>query len=251
VTASIPGLLATGQASRPVTVTVPAITVGAVIIGSGLQDNTSFTVGAPQHGGVTVTLTSSNPEILLSPNATTAGQNQITIAVPNGTQSVGFYVQGLEGHTGGASTSDVTVSAPGFTTGTGVQTIVQPALDLQGVPTTMAAGAADVGIYARLGTPATGNGSLNQIQGVRAGGPGALAVSFTSNNAGAASLLTAVAPGGATQSANAAVGVSNTPTSIATGGVGLHNAGAGSSSISVSAPGYITTTTGTRSVTTQ
>jgi hypothetical protein len=85
-------------ATRSVTVSQPGITVGTLTVGSGLQDNTSFTLGAPNHGNISVTLTSSDAGVLLSPNATTAGTGQITLPVADGVQTVGFYVQARRTH---------------------------------------------------------------------------------------------------------------------------------------------------------
>lgn len=251
VSVTVPGFTATTAATRAVTVVAPTISVGSLTVGSGLQDNTSFTLSAPNHGGVTVTLTGSDPAILLSPNATTAGQTSITIAVPNGTQTVGFYVQGVEGRTSGL-TGSITASAPGFTDGSVSTSVVQAALDLQGVPTTMAVGAPDANVYVRVGTTSGANTSLNTVQTVRAGIPGGgLTVTFNSSNVGAASLLTSSQPAGQSQTVQILAGQSNTPTSVGTGGVGLRRVAAGTSSISGSIPAFITTTNGTDVVTVQ
>jgi hypothetical protein len=229
----------------------PGISVGALTVGSGLQDNTSFTLGAPNHGNFNVTITSSNSAVLLSPNATTAGTNQITISVPDGVQTVGFYVQGLEGLTSTVS-GTITVSATGFADGTASETIVQAALDLQGVPGTLPVGAADANIYARLGTPGAGNTSLTQVQAVRAGLPGgSISVDFSSSNLAAATLVNSAGGTGSPQTVQIAVGQSTTPTTVGGGGVSLRRVAAGNSSISVAGTNIITTGQGTRSVAVQ
>jgi len=171
--------------------------------------------------------------------------------VLDGVQSVGFYVQGIEGLTSGV-TGSITVSALGFTDGTASETIVQAALDLQGVPATMAVGAADANIYVRVGTAAAGNGSLSQVQGARAGLPGgSISVSFTSNNVSAATLVNSAGGTGSPQTVLILSGQSNSPTTVATGGVALRRVAAGISSISAATSGLITTGQGTRSVTVQ
>jgi hypothetical protein len=249
VSATISGYITTAQATRPITATQPGITVGALTVGSGLQDNTSFTLGAPNHGNINVTLTSSNPTMLLSPNATTAGTNQITIPVLDGVQTVGFYVQGLEGQTG-TVTATATVSAPGFTNGTASETVVQAALDLQGLPTTTTPLTPSSVVFARVGTAAAGNGSLNQLQAVRAGAPGPLTVTFTTPANGIGELLKKATPAGVTQTATIPIGATNSPTDTTTGGVAFHPlAGLGLTSVSATIPGYIATTQATRSVT--
>jgi adhesin/invasin len=251
VSATIPGFIATTQATRSITNMTPGISVGALTVGSGLQDNTSFTLGAPNHGNFNVTITSSNSAVLLSPNATTAGTNQITISVPDGVQTVGFYVQGLEGLTSTVS-GTITVSATGFADGTASETIVQAALDLQGVPGTLPVGAADANIYARLGTPGAGNTSLTQVQAVRAGLPGgSISVDFSSSNVAAATLVNSAGGTGSPQTVQIAAGQSTTPTTVGAGGVSLRRVAAGNSSISVAGTNIITTGQGTRSVAVQ
>jgi hypothetical protein len=249
VSATIPGYIATTQATRGITATQPGITVGALTVGSGLQDNTSFTLGAPNHGNINVTLTSSNPAVLLSPNATTAGQGQITLPVADGVQTVGFYVHGLEGQTGSV-TATVTVSAPGFTNGTASETVVQAALDLQGLPTATTPLTPSSFVYARVGTAAAGNGSLNQLQAVRAGAPGPLTVTFTTPANGIGELLKKATPAGPTQTATIPIGSANSPTDTTSGGVAFHPlAGLGTTTVSATIPGYIATTQATRSIT--
>ena len=183
---------------------------------------------------------------------TTAGASQITIPVANGTQTVGFYVQGLEGRTTGV-TGTVSVTATGFGNGVANQTVLQAALDLQGVPSSMAVGAADASIYARVGTTTSpANAALNQLQAVRAGIPGGgLSVTFTSSNTAAATLINSAGGTGSPQALLIPSGQSNSPTAIAAGGVGVRRVAAGTASISASIPSVITTGAGTRTVTVQ
>jgi hypothetical protein len=250
VSATIPGVVQTAAGSRTITNQTATISVGSVTVGSGLQVNTSFTLAAPNHGNFNVTLTSSDPSILLAPDAVTPGQTSIQIPVADGAQTVGFYVQGLEGLSSGV-TGNVTVSATGFTDGVASENVVQAALDLQGVPSTMAVGAPDANIYVRLGTPAAGNGSLNQLQSVRAGLPGgSLTVTFTSDNVNAATLVNGGGGTGSPQTALIFSGQSNSPTS-GSGGILLRRVATGVASISGAVSGLITTTAGTRSVTVQ
>jgi hypothetical protein len=241
VVASIPGVIATSQATRPVTVSQPGISIGTLIVGSGLQDATVFTLGAPEHGGVTVTLNSSSSQILLAPDAATPGQQQISFNMADGQTSRNFYVQGLEGVTQTVA-GTVTATATGFANGNGNMTVVQGAVDLIGVPTSIAATAPTANIYARVGTPNVGNTALTQVQSLRAGGPGALTATFTTNNVNAASLVTSTQTGGApAETAQIVTGLYYTPTSVATGGVGLRPVAPGNATITTSIPGFITT----------
>ncbi len=248
VVASIPGVIATSQATRPITVSQPGITVGTLTVGSGLQEATSLSLAAPEHGGVTVTLNSANPQILLSPDATTPGQQQVSFNLADGTTFRSFYVQGVENVTQTA-TSAVTVTATGFGNGNAVMTIVQGALDLQGVPATVSSTAPVVGIYVRVGTPNVGNTALTQVQNIRAGGPGPLTATFNTSNVNAASMVTSTQTAGATsETAQITAGFYYTPTTVATGGVGLRPVAPGNASISAAITGFITTTAGVRPV---
>jgi hypothetical protein len=241
VVTTIPGVTATTQATRAVTVSQPGISVGTLTVGSGLQDATSFSLQAPEHGGVTVTLTSSNSQILLSPDATTQGQSQISFSLTDGQTFRSFYVQGLEGVTQSVA-GTVTATASGFANGTGNMTIVQGAVDLQGVPATMATTAPIASIHARVGTPGAGSTSLTQVQNLRAGGPGSLTATFTTSNVNAASLVTSTQTAGASsETAQIVSGLYYTPTTVAAGGVGLRPVAPGNSNITVSIPGFITT----------
>jgi hypothetical protein len=248
VSVAAPGFLATPNATASVTVTQPAITVNPVTVGSGLQTSTSFTLGAPNHGAFSVTLTSSNGAVLLAPDAVTPGQPSITIPVADQVLTVGFYVQGADGITV-TSTVTVTVTASGFTDGTATATVMQAAVELVGVPATLATTAPAANIYAYVGLP-SGN-VVSPVQNRRAGAA-PLTVTFTISDLTVASLVTTVQPTPAvTQTAQIVPGVYYTPSTVQTGGVGLQPVAAGTRTISVSIPGFITTVNGTQSVTVQ
>jgi hypothetical protein len=249
VSATAPGVLVISAASRGVVISQPAITLNGFSypVGAGLQLNASGNLGASNHGGVTVTLTSSNPGVLLlSPDATTAGTGSITINMANGSTFFGYYVQGVEGQTG---TVNITATASGFTNGTTTETVVQPSLDLQGVPNTIGAGAADVAIYARVGIGDANNLFLNAVENVRAGGPG-LTVTFTNANQSAATLVNTGGTG-ATRTALIVSGFYYTPTSVGTGGVAFRPVAAGTTSVVATAPGALSTAAATRPATVQ
>src|SRR5262249_22383716 len=128
VSASIAGFLAVTLASQLVTVTTPAVTMPSPLtVGAGLQTALqTATLGAAQHGGVSVHIASSNPSVaLVAPNTTTAGAASIDVAVANGVTSLSFVVQGVETAPTPA-TVVITASAAGFTNGTTAVTVVQP-----------------------------------------------------------------------------------------------------------------------------
>ncbi len=112
-----------------VTVTAAGISMPSPqTVGAGLQLSTPAALEGSQHGGVAVTVSSSAPGVLLvSPNATTAGTASFVVNLANGATSVPFYVQGVENTTG---TAIVSVSAPGFTTGTVTMTVARPAVQI-------------------------------------------------------------------------------------------------------------------------
>jgi hypothetical protein len=87
-----------------------------------------------------------------------------------------------------------------------------------------------------------GNTSLTQVQNLRAGGPGPLTATFSTSNVNAASMVTSTQTGGTpSETAQIVTGLYYTPTSVATGGVGLRPVAPGNANITVSIPGFITT----------
>jgi hypothetical protein len=241
VTARATGFVAQPQATQQVVVSVPGISVGARTVGAGLQEGTSFGLGAASHGGVTVMLTSSDSTILvLATNATTPGTRSISVFVPDNNTSVGFYVQGVEGTTGIAT---VTVSAPGFLDGSATMTVVQPGIIVAGLGSSFAAGAADQHFYAYVGYP---SGNSVNAQNVRPG-PG-LTVTATSSNTAAALIETSTGSG-ASRTAVIPAGLYYTPSTFASGGFVLDPVAAGQTTVSVSTPGYIVQPIGTQLVT--
>src|SRR5699024_6437718 len=155
--------------SRTVTVTTPGISGPApVAVGAGLQLSTSATLGAPQHGGVNVTVASSAPSVVrVSPNDTTAGAGSIDLPIANGTVNFGFVIQGVEGASG---TAVLTISAPGFTSTTVTVTVEPAALEIQGLNlSTTAAAADDTTWYVAVGLANPTNTALRSFQNVRAG----------------------------------------------------------------------------------
>jgi hypothetical protein len=243
VAASIPGFAVIPNATQVVNVTTPAITVQPYTVGAGLQYGTlNAVLGATNHGGVTVTLTSLNPSVLLlSPNGTTAGTASIQVAVPNGSSTVSYWIQGVEGATG---TPLMTVTANGFTDGSNAVTVVTPGLDLVSLNNSYASTAADDLFQVRVGVPLANDTGLSIVQSVRAGGP-TFTATVTSSDPTAARLTTGVGTGASAQ-VQIVPGQNSTPTTLALGGVFLDPLAAGSTLIEATIPGVTTTTTGGR-----
>ena len=176
----------TGQ--RDVTVSTPSIPVSSptMTVGSGLQLATSAGLTASEHGGVTVTITSSAPSVMLvSPDATTPGTTSFTINVPNGQTFLNYYVQGVENTTG---TATVTLSAPGFTNATATVTVSPSAIEIYNLPATVSASSANIlNWYVAVGLPFGDGSALATTQAVRAGSPG-FVVTLTNSTAAVAQL---------------------------------------------------------------
>ena len=242
VSVSIPGYLQQVNATQSVSVSIPAITSSARTVGAGLQRSSSASLGASNHGGVTVRITSSNPAVMLvSPNSTTAGTPFVDVVVGNGSTTVPFYVQGVEGTTGATT---VTISAPGFTDGTATITVQQPGVMIAGLSTSVTGGGADDHFYAYIGTI---SGSSVSVQNVRAGGT-PLTVTIQSDNT-AAGQITTTAVTGASVTAPITTGLYYTPGSVGAGGMAFRPIAAGSATVTVSIPGFVTVANGTRVVT--
>jgi hypothetical protein len=190
VTVTAPGALTmTSTGVRPVTVTTPAISVTAsATIGAGLMDIVTATLGASQHGGVDVTITSSAPSVVLvSPNSTTTGTASTVVHVPNNQTGIPFMIHGLENV---SATAVVTLSAPGFTSTTMSVTVTPSSVEIQQLsPSISAGGADDNDMYVQVGIthPSYNNAQLWQVQNVRAGSPG-LVVTLTVDNPARAQL---------------------------------------------------------------
>jgi hypothetical protein len=242
ISASAPGVVTQPAGTQVVTVSAPMITLTSRTVGSGLQVNDGGSMGATQHGGVTLTLTSSDPNtMLVSPSATTPGTASIDLQIPDGTNGFSFYVQGVEGATG---TVTLSATANGFLDGTTTITVVQPGIAVTGIPASLAQGAPNDDFYAFIGTP---SGNSVSAQNVRAGA-GALTVTVTTSSAAVAQLATQSGTG-ASVTAVIQPGLYYTPTTFATGGFALDPLTPGQTTVSVSAVGYVTQPSGTVAVT--
>ncbi len=241
VAATIPGFISTPSSDFVVTTTAPAISMGTQTVGAGLQQQCSNCVNLNiqnrGHGGVTLTLRSSNPGVLLvSPDANTAGSDSIQIFVPDQQYLVSYYVQG----TALGQTGSVTVDAiadVGFSNGSAVMTVVQPALDVIGVQTNnVTTLSLDDPFYVRVGRP-SGNGVF--AQAVRMGGPTLTTTVVTSQPS--VGILVTNADTAASIMMDIAPGLFQTPTTVAPGGVALDPLTAGMTTVSATIPGHAPT----------
>jgi hypothetical protein len=239
VRASIPGFVTTTTGGiRTVTVSQPGITSGATTVGAGLQENVGATLGASDHGGVNVVVRSTNPQVaLVAPNASTPGTDSIVVAVANGSTSVPYHLQGVEGV---ADTVSFVISAPGFTTREVRHTVVVPQLDIIGLLTSITTLSVDDVFQVRVGI---GNGAnLTVLQEIRAGGT-PLTATVVSDTVAVARLVTATDTG-AVVTVQIPVLATASPSSVGAGGVALEPLAAGVTVVRASIPGFVTTTTG-------
>lgn len=241
VRASIPGFRAiTTSLGDTVTVTAPTISVNAATVGSGLQVASNAFLSASQHGGVDVVIKSLNPAVaLISPDAVTPGSDSIVEHLNNGSSTVSYYVQGVEGQTGAVT---IKVQAPGFVDGSATITVVQPSVDViflasSGSATTTADNVFEV----RTGWSGAPNTSMSQEEAVRAGAPGPLTVTISSANpaAGLLKTLTSSPSGDSAVTVQIAAGQARSPATVAAGGVAFDFVGQGITYVLPVITGYI------------
>ncbi len=217
-----------------------------VTVGAGLQ---SFCCGArleaSNHGGVTLRVESDDPSrVLVAPNTSTAGAAFFEVFVPNGSTNVSYVVQGIAGTTG---TATVTVTASGFTAGSGTVTVAQPAAEIIFLLSSIDSLNARNPFQVRVGLPTPSNSSLQTVQAARVGG-GPLTATVMNSEPTVGELQAAVATG-QTVSLTIAEGQSASPGSVASGGIAFGPLTTGTTTVNATIPGFIATDAATRNVT--
>jgi uncharacterized repeat protein (TIGR01451 family) len=248
VSATISGFAQRPLAVQTITVSAPTITVNKATVGSGLQVASAVQLAASQHGGVTVHIQSADStRLLIAPDATTPGTGAIDVAVPNGTTSVPYYAQGVEG--AGSPVNDtvaVTAAAPGFTLGSGKWAVEAAKFAIYGLTTSETTFSPDDAFYVAVGI---NDNCCNGVssQPIRSGGKAAT-VTLTSSDPTVGALKNAAGQSGGTQTVSIAVGQYDSPTSVAAGGVALDPLAAGSTTVTASIPGYVARPLGSQTV---
>lgn len=234
VSASIPGLVATGNAVRTVTISTPGISTNDEQVASGLMLPDAVFLGASQHGGVTVTLRSLDDALaLVSPNTGTVGIDSFDVAVVNGQTRVDYVIHALEGIVD--DTARIELSAPGFSTDTLAVLVSQPGYDIAGLSASKNSFSPDDVFQVRVGLLNSAQTALQQLQAVRTGSS-PLDVTVTSSQA-SVGVIVGVDSTAAAVSAEIAVGSSSTPNQVATGGIAFRTQGFGMSTVAASIPG--------------
>ena len=239
VAATIPGYVALTGSQVNVAVNAPAISINAATVGSGLQEFTSGSLGAAvPTGGAVLTLTSSNPAVLLvSPNATTPGSASISIPLTAGTSSFSYYVQGFEGV---ADTTSITASMPSYADDTALGTVRGTGMDIIFLGTTTTSLSPSVQFAVRIGVLNAAGTAYTAEQAIRAGGTSVTATLTTSDPL-VGRLITTVDTG-ATATVSIAPQQSRSPGSVATGGVAFDPLTAGTTTVAATIPGYVALT---------
>jgi hypothetical protein len=247
VTASSPGFDNSVFGTVNVTVTAPRITLSGLPfkVGAGLQSNFNpFCCGiaavleGSDHGGVTVRIRSLTPAVaLVALDDATPGAEFVDVFVPAGSTVAPYYIQGVS-----VGTASVSATATGFLTGMGSVDVVQPALQIESLPTTMNATDPSVAFTVAIGVAADGGSALAQYQSTRPGMP--VSVTVTNSNGGVAQLVT-LAGGAQSRTVVIPAGQARTAFTVADGGVELDALAAGNTAVSASIPGFLTTTAGT------
>jgi probable HAF family extracellular repeat protein len=225
----------------------PAISlVSPTSTGGGLMYVQSGSLAVPDHGGVTVRITSVNPQVaLVSPNAATEGASFVDIPMPDGAMSFVYYTHGLEGQTG---TVTLIASAAGFTNSAAAVEVVQPAVQLSNLSASTTTASPDDPFSVLVGIPNQQLTAMQLFQSVRTGAPSPLIATVTSSNAGVGQLVTTQITG-ATVTAEIAEGFIGTPSDVASGGVAFDPLTAGTTTVSASIPGFVILPTASQVVT--
>ncbi len=244
VVATISGFITTTSGSVNMTVSAPPLSFqySPITVGAGLMllyDSSNWVnLGATDHGGVTVHIQSSNPGVaLISPNGSTAGTESIDIFVPNGQGYAYFVAQGVEGAPTPSSVS-FTVSAPGFTDGTGTVEVVQPALRISALNASTTTSSPNDPFTVDVGIPTTNNANVT-VQRVRSGNS-SLSVSVESSTPSVGQLVTSIATGSPV-TIEIQPGQYRSPTTVETGGVAFDPLTNGTSTVSATIQGFIAT----------
>ena len=136
VAASAPFMTPLQDASLTATVNASALSLQSVSVGKNLEATSIASINAaatddgldPNHPGVHITVTSTDPSLKFSLTGTDAGSTSITVLIPilqgvGLTQSQPFYVYGNTSQANGLGTVTFTGTNPNFSTGSATATV--------------------------------------------------------------------------------------------------------------------------------
>ncbi len=233
LTLTSPGITSLPNATWTSTVTAPNASLSGGTLGAGMQASWNGSLGASEHGGVTVRVESSDPAtLLLAPNATTAATAFIDVPMANGQTSVPFYVVAPEAVTGSAT---VTITAPGFNSATATFVVRGLGVEIISAPSSITTLSPNALVQLRVGFLTAAGTSIEGEYPLRFNGT-PITATVSNSNATVGQLVTSTLTGQAV-TAVIPVGSSRIPTSIATGGIEFDPLSSGATSLVVSAPG--------------
>ena len=181
------------------TVRIPGLVIDdGLTVGNNLQAIGHLLLGqAAPAGGVSVTLTSNSPDLLISDSETAAGSTILTLSFAPGQTSKTYYLQGRAS----AGMATYTASAPGYASRTATTTLAPSGIIISGVfgiglpmPITMGGGVKALTIATGILDPNTNGFTMEQPL---AGGQ-SLTLALNNSNPAAATVPSSVTfPGGA------------------------------------------------------
>jgi len=164
------------------TVTAPALTIGNVLTGLGLEVTAGISLPVAPPNAVTVTVTSNDPTTaLISKSATSQGTASLTFTgITNAGSLPAIYVQGQA-----IASTTLTVSAPGYSNGTAVVTVNPSGFSFagnygNGLNTTVGASPTSIYVYPSILNPGTLTYNTDNVQVNPGVAP--LGVTVTSSN---------------------------------------------------------------------
>jgi hypothetical protein len=243
VSAQAPGYITTDAGSVEVLIAPAALSFAhstITAVGSGLMDTftvkSSATVGSP----TTVTITSLTPlTCAVAASESTAPANSVGVTIAAGHASTTFAIHGLEDTTG---TCQLQATAAQFADGFGTWDIVQGGVRITYLSTSKSVGANDDPFYVGVGLPNASLSSLQTTQKVRTGSPGVV-VTVCSSNPVIGSIVGPPAGPGCATTTIAAGQYQNGSLKFHTG------TGGDTTTVTATAPNFITTDAGTVDVT--
>ena len=219
----------------PATLSLSAPTSGIFEVGAGLQHPLRVQVNGSSHGGVTVRIAVSDPNLaLVTDDDTVVGTSFIDLVLAEPSTSADFFIQGVGGESG---TINLNASSVGYVDGDEAIDVTAPVLDILSLGSTTTAGAADDAFQVRTGIPNAAGTGFQREQDVSP--EGAVTITLTSS-APAVGQLTTTASTGASVDVTVAPGSTRSASSVAGGGVAFDPLTAGSTDVQATAPGFTT-----------
>lgn len=220
----------------------PVISASTSPIGAGLQRNVGVSLGASNHTGRTIRVTSTNPALyLIAANDSTVGAASQDIFVPLGQSFLTYYVQAIEGTINDSARTILTDidPAPGFVPDTVMQHVFMPVFDIIFLTSSANTRSANDPFQVRTGSSFSPTGGINQEDEIRAGGV-PVTVSVINDSAAVANLVTTATGVAGADSVTTTIAVrqARSPGTVAQGGVEFRPTGAGTTTVRAHAPGY-------------